>query len=189
MRNLINRFFQSRTNTMINNPIQSELSAEAVQPAIINRELFAEPVAPSAVPAASDIDPVKEMLSRHHQSIGYSEGYDFHDVIFSKNYKSKLVEEFRDILKMELRRLDAERVRLHSMLSQREELSIFIIQELEKQLATLNLKHTHLLDEFEAAEFERGRIKMAILDYERGFEQGFRDFLATSQYVSAIQNA
>ena len=189
MRNLFNRLFQSRTTTMTSNPIHSVSTVDAVQPAAINPGLFAEQDDHSPAASTSDVDPVKELLSRHHQGIGYSEGYDFHDVIFSKNYKSKLVEEFRDILKMELRRLDAERVRLHSMLSQREELSIFIIQELEKQLATLNLKHTHLLDEFEAAEFERGRIKMAILDYERGFEQGFRDFLATSQYVSAIQNA
>jgi hypothetical protein len=189
MRNLINRLFQSRTTTMTSNPLNSEPSADAAQPTTINPGIFAEPVENPTAASTSDVDPVKELLSRQHQSIGYSEGYDFHDVIFSKNYKSKLVEEFRDILKMELRRLDAERVRLDSMLSQRDELSIFIIQELEKQLATLNLKHTHLLDEFEAAEFERGRIKMAILDYERGFEQGFRDFLATSQYVSAIQNA
>ena len=163
---------------------------EPVRTTAIDPELFAEPLAPvTNVPKTASTDPVKDLLDRNHHGLGYSEGFDFHDIAMAKNYKARLVEEFRDILKKELRKLDNEEIRIKSILSQRDELSGFLVQEIEQQIAVLKLKHTHILDEFEAAEFERGQVKMALLDYDRGFEQGFKDFLTSSQYVSAITNA
>lgn len=170
------------------NPLNT--AEEPVHTTVIDPELFAEPVAPvTNVTKTASTDPVKDLLDRNHHGLGYNEGFDFHDITMAKNYKAKLVEEFRDILKKELRKIDHEEVRLKSLLNQRDELSVFLIQEVEQQIAVIKLKHTHLLDEFEAAEFERGQVKMALLDYDRGFEQGFKDFLTSSQYVSAITNA
>lgn len=173
------------------NPSNSLNVAEApIHTTVIDPELFAEPVAPvTSVSMPNSTDPVKELLDRNHHGLGYNEGFDFHDVAMAKNYKARLVAEFRDILKKELRKFDHEEVRLKSLLNQRDELSVHLIQEIEQQIAVIKLKHTHLFDEFEAAEFERGQLMMALLDYERGFEQGFKDFLTSSQFVSTINNA
>lgn len=174
--------------TTPSNPVN--LAEEPMRTAVIDPELFAEPVAPvTNVPKSAPTDPVRDLLDRNHHGLGYNEGFDFHDIAMAKNYKARLVEEFRDIMKKELRKLDNEEVRLKSLLSQREELSVFLTQEIEQQIAVVKLKHTHILDEFEAAEFERGQVKMALLDYERGFQQGFKDFLTSSQFVSSITNA
>jgi len=179
-----------KANPMTNPSNPMNLAEEPIRTAVIDPELFAEPVAPvTNVPKSAPTDPVKDLLDRNHHGLGYNEGFDFHDIAMAKNYKDRLVVEFRDILKKELRKLDNEEVRLKSLLSQREELSVFLIQEIEQQIAVVKLKHTHILDEFEAAEFERGQVKMALLDYERGFQQGFKDFLTSSQFVSSITNA
>lgn len=170
------------------NPLNTEV--EPVQTTVIDPELFAEPLTPvTDVSESSSTDPVKHLLHRNHHGLGYTEGFDFHDIAIAKNYKARLVEEFRDILKKELRKIDHEEVRLKSLLNQRDDLSAFLIQEIEQQIAVIKLKHTHLFDEFEAAGFERGQVKMALLDYERGFEQGFKDFLTSSQFVSSISNS
>jgi len=190
MKNLITRLFTKKAFPMTNpsNPLNA--AEEPVHTTVIDPELFAEPVAPvSNMPKSASTDPLKDLLDRNHHGLGYTEGFDFHDVAMASNYKARLVEEFRDILKCELRKLDGEVIRLNALLAQRNELSLPLVQEIEQQVAAVKLKHTHILDEFEAAEFERGQVRIALLDYHRGFEQGFKDFLTSSQYVSAITNA
>lgn len=190
MKNLFNFLLSKRSNTMTKLENNQAIPAEPVNNLTIDPVLFSEPAdTPSVSHKMATADPLQELLNRNHHGLGYSEGYDFHDITMSRNYKARLVEEFRDILKKELRKLDAEVIRLNALLVQREELSISLVQEIEQQVATVKLKHTHILDEFEAAEFERGQVKMVLLDYERGFEQGFKDYLTSSQYVSAITNA
>jgi hypothetical protein len=190
MKNLINRLISKKANPMTNPSNPVNVVEEPVRTTVIDPKLFSEPVTPVAnEPQTPLTDPVKDLLNRNHHGLGYNEGFDFHDVAMAKNYKDRLVEEFRDIMKKELRKLDNEEVRLKSLLSQREELSVFLTQEIEQQIAVVKLKHTHILDEFEAAEFERGQVKTALLDYERGFQQGFKDFLTSSQFVSSITNA
>ena len=190
MKNLINRLFSKKANPMTNPSNPVNLAEEPIRTTVIDPELFAEPVAPvTNVPKSAPTDPVKDLLDRNHHGLGYNEGFDFHDIAMAKNYRARLVEEFRDILKNELRKLDGEVIRLNALLAQRAELSLTLVQEIEQQVAAVKLKHTHILDEFEAAEFESGQIKIALLDYHRGFEQGFKDYLTSSQYVSAIANA
>jgi hypothetical protein len=190
MKNLITRLFHKKAYPMTNPSNSLNVAEEPIRTTVIDPELFAESVEPvTSVSRSTSTDPVKDLLDRNHHGLGYNEGFDFHDIAMAKNYKARLVAEFRDILKKELRKLDNEELRLKSLLGQRDELSVFLIQEIEQQIAVVKLKHTHILDEFEAAEFERGQVKMALLDYERGFQQGFKDFLTSSQFVSSITNA
>ena len=42
------------------------------------------------------------------------------------------------------------------------------------------------MDEFESTEFARGKVRIAILNYERGFIEGFNDYLETSKFNSII---
>jgi hypothetical protein len=63
MKNLINRLFSMKANPMTNPSNPVNLAEEPMRTAVIDPELFAEPVAPvTNVPKSAPTDPVKDLL-------------------------------------------------------------------------------------------------------------------------------
>ena len=183
MRNPFKNLFGKTTTT------ESKAFVEELKPELpmVPENLFIETQHPQTKPAEKpSTDPLKAALERNHHHAGYTDGYDFHDVAMKQNYQDCLIEEVRDIFKTEIWRMDADLVRLNSLLKSKSELDATVIQLIQEQLDGVELKRKQLLDEFEAAEFSRGKVRKALLEYERGFTEGVRDYVESSKFISVI---
>lgn len=183
MRNPFKNIFK-KTNSTASDNILAELTPELP---MVSQDLFIDSQHPNTnIGDQSNTDPLKLVLQRNHHQSGYTDGYDFHDVSIKQNYQDCLIEEVRDIFKSEIWRMDADLVRLNSLIKSKSDLdpSIFIL--IQEQLDGIELKRKQLLDEFEATEYSRGKVRRALLEYERGFTEGFRDYIESSKFTSVI---
>lgn len=183
MRNPFKNIFK-KTVSVASDKILAELTPELP---MVSQDLFIAPEHPQANTANQlAADPLKEILQRNHHQSGYTDGYDFHDVAMKQNYQDSLIEEVRDIFKTEIWRMDADLVRLNSLMKSKNDLDPTIVLLIQEQLDGVELKRKQLLDEFEAAEYSRGKVRKALLEYERGFTEGFRDYVESSKFTSVI---
>jgi hypothetical protein len=180
-KNIFNRHPQTITMESVMQTTETELP-------MISKELFVETEAPKTAPVkAQTNDPLQLILNRDHHAAGYNDGYTFHDTNRKQNYEDCLIEEVRDVFKGEIRRMDFELVRLNNMLKQKSELDISIVMAIQEQIDKVDLMRRHFMDEFEATEFARGKVRMAILNHERGFTEGYNDYLEASKFNSIIE--
>ncbi len=185
MRNIFKNIFNRQPQT---NTIESLMQETQPELPMIPKELFVETEAPKSA-QVKDItaDPLQVILDRDHHAAGYNDGYAFHDAKRKQNYEDCLIEEVRDVFKSEIRRMDFELVRLNNLLKQKNELDISIVTAIQEQIDKVELMRLHFMDEFEATEFARGKVRMAILNHERGFTEGFNDYLEASKFNSIIE--
>jgi hypothetical protein len=185
MKSIFKNIFNRQPQT--NSTIESIMQENQPELPMIPKELFVETESPIAKQAkVNESDPLLAILDREHHSAGYNDGYTFHDSNRKQNYEDCLIEEVRDVFKGEVRRMDFELVRLNTMLKQKNELDISIVMAIQEQIDNVDLKRRHFMDEFESTEFARGKVRIAILNYERGFIEGFNDYLETSKFNSII---
>jgi hypothetical protein len=185
MRNIFKNIFNRQPQR---STIESHMQETQPELTMIPKELFVETEAPkTAQVKVKTADPLQLILDRDHHTAGYNDGYAFHDANRKQNYEDCLIEEVRDVLKGEIRRMDFELARLNSMLKQKNELDISIVMAIQEQIDKVDIMRRHFMDEFEATEFSRGKVRIAILNHERGFTEGYNDYLEASKFNSIIE--
>jgi hypothetical protein len=175
--NFLKNLFGKNTNPMT--PSANDAAVAEPNMPFVPEQLFAETAdaASLAETEKAEPNPLEALIQKDHFGKGYQEGYDFHDARLQALYKEELIAEVRELLKNEVRRLDKELIKLNGFKAQEAHLSDSVKEMIQAQISDVEYKKSQVLDELDAAEEGRGRIRGALLRYDRGFEQGFKDFL------------
>lgn len=147
-------------------------SMESIQHNEIEEELFVDNSEPEMNSVAKPVNQIEGFLSKNYKEIGFRDGYAIPKLMIMEKYISTLTSQFQFLLSKEIDRLEAEKLKTISLLSQTKSLSQELTDEIQNTRVFQDTKINFLLREKENTSIEEGIVMKAINSYREGFTKG-----------------